>query len=244
MNDVIGQQFGKWTVVALAAKRGGRTYVLCRCECGREYEVRLTRMRCGYSSCCKHCRKIIHGAATPGYFTAEYLCWQGIKQRCFTINTSSSMWMKYAGRGITMCDRWKHSFAAFLEDMGPKPSPSHSIDRYPNQMGNYEPGNCRWATRSEQQVNRRRHTDPTKLPRGDAHWTRKSPERAADVARRNVVHKRGEDNPKARLAEIDVQRIKRRIEMGEPDTAIAASFGVQPGTIWFIRTGKNWGHVA
>lgn len=154
MNDVIGQQFGKWTVVALAAKRGGRTYVLCRCECGREYEVRLTRMRCGYSSCCKHCRKIIHGAATPGYFTAEYLCWQGIKQRCFTINTSSSKWMKYAGRGITMCDRWKHSFAAFLEDMGPKPSPSHSIDRYPNQMGNYEPGNCRWATNDEQSANK------------------------------------------------------------------------------------------
>lgn len=154
MNSVIGQQFGHWTVVAMAPPRNGRTYVASRCACGREYEVRLTRMRRGHSSCCRHCRKIIHGGATTGHFTPEYLCWQGIKQRCFTTNMSSDAWKKYASRGITVCDRWKNSFAAFLEDMGPKPSPQHSIDRYPNQMGNYEPGNCRWATNEEQAANR------------------------------------------------------------------------------------------
>lgn len=154
MIDVINKQFGHWTVVAIAEKRNFRTYVKARCDCGREFEVRLTRMRHGHSSCCKHCRKLIHGGAITGSFTAEYLTWQGMKQRCCTTNTNSDMWKKYASRGIRVCDQWKDSFATFLEDMGPKPTPRHTIDRYPNQLGNYEPGNCRWATYEEQFANK------------------------------------------------------------------------------------------
>ena len=74
-----------------------------------------------------------------------------MRQRCE--NERHAYFKDYGGRGIVVCDRWKN-FAAFLEDMGPRPSNKHSLDRIDNN-GNYEPGNCRWATRSVQEANKR-----------------------------------------------------------------------------------------
>ncbi len=90
---------------------------------------------------------------TPLYHRPEYQCWWNMIDRCTNPEHMSFEW--YGGRGISVCDRWRASFLHFLADMGERPSLKHSIDRYPNNDGNYEPGNCRWATRKQQAENQR-----------------------------------------------------------------------------------------
>jgi hypothetical protein len=83
---------------------------------------------------------------------SEYTAWQNAIQRCEDPNNKS--YPRYGGRGISFCPKWRTNFEAFLADIGARPSPKHTLDRYPDVNGNYEPGNVRWATQQEQQRNR------------------------------------------------------------------------------------------
>jgi hypothetical protein len=98
-----------------------------------------------------HLTNVTHGlSASP-----EYQCWADMKQRC--LNPDAKFFEHYGGRGVTICDRWRDSFEDFISDVGHRPTPAHTIDRHPDNDGNYEPGNVRWATR-QQQIDNRRNT--------------------------------------------------------------------------------------
>jgi hypothetical protein len=159
--DLTGRTFGRLTVEGYGGQASGRESLwACRCSCGKRVTVRKGCLRDGDTQSCgclraelnklsgrKHRTHGLHGAP-------EYRVWVGMVQRCAARNAGRKKYAGYAGRGIKVCQRWRESFAAFYADMGPRPSPKHSIDRI-NNDGDYEPGNCRWATASQQACNKR-----------------------------------------------------------------------------------------
>ena len=148
--DLTGLRYGLWTVVDRAENRGIVPYWRCRCDCGTEREVAGQSLRSGASRACGCTRKgnLQHGKSK----SPEYEAWSGMIRRCYSLNRED--YPRYGGRGITVCERWRESFENFYADMGPKPTPHHSIDRIDND-GTYAPDNCRWATVARQNRNRR-----------------------------------------------------------------------------------------
>jgi len=165
----IGQRFGRWTVIGRAS---GNYHFMCRCECGTERRVFGSALKNGTTGSCGCLQRELIGARNKrdaklggaSHREPEYQVWAQMRQRCN--NPNDPWYSEYGARGIRICDRWNTSYLDFIADMGRRPSPTHSIDRIDNNE-NYEPSNCRWATKREQVCNRRPYQMTTR--RGTKH---------------------------------------------------------------------------
>lgn len=150
--DLTGRRFGRLLVLMRAPNKSGvkNAMWLCRCDCGITKAMRGDTLKNRDArSCGCHAREVAsHLLTTHGMSkTSEYHIWHSMKKRCQ--DSSHPTFKNYGAKGIKVCDRWRDSFEAFYEDVGPRPSRKHSLDRK-NTKGNYEPGNVRWATASAQ----------------------------------------------------------------------------------------------
>ncbi len=154
-----GELFGVLRVRAgCDIKKEGRRYVFCVCACGQSKYVKPSDLRRGAVSSCGCIPRAIlldrnQRLATHRMSGApEHHIWRGILDRC--LNQNSKYYARYGGRGVGVCDRWRDSFSSFLADMGPRPSNAFTVERKDNSKG-YAPENCIWATRKEQNRNKR-----------------------------------------------------------------------------------------
>lgn len=153
-----GEMFGYLRVLEVLeprrdARGASRRWVRCQCRCGAVTDHRLASLRCGGALSCG-CLRLERVTSHGKTHSPEHRTWRDMLQRC--LNPKNPRYRDYGGRGIKVCDRWL-SFENFYEDMGERPVGDLSIDRRDND-GNYESDNCRWATRTEQQNNRRDST--------------------------------------------------------------------------------------
>lgn len=154
LRDLRGIKFNRLTVIdEPPIRKGNRVFWRCSCECGKVVEIVNFSITSGRTKSCGCLHKDFltknkrtHGQSKKGKWSAEYRTWVGMKARCY--NYKAPSYKYYGEKGISVCQRWlgDGGFKNFFEDMGKRPSDKHSLDRFPDKNGNYEPSNCRWTT--------------------------------------------------------------------------------------------------
>lgn len=153
--NLVGEKFGSLLVTSREGNnQHGSPMWRCVCDCGNETIKQSGDLLGGMRFCSKTCLRKPAARTTHGQrYTSLYQGWRRIKEYCY--NENNTHYADYGGRGIEMCPTWRDSFEAFAADVGRPPFEGAELDRYPNNDGNYEPGNVRWATKKQQANNRR-----------------------------------------------------------------------------------------
>lgn len=161
--DIVGERFGRLLVTEYAGNAKSRHALWrCKCDCGNEIVAVGINLRSGKTTSCgcwKNEKSASKATKHKGYNTIAYKAWANMIQRC--TNKNQKAYVHYGGRGITVCPEWEADFQSFYAHVSALPhfnERGRSLDRI-NNDGNYEPGNVRWASRSEQNNNRRAYSN-------------------------------------------------------------------------------------